>query len=252
MKCYRHLSDVDRLERSIGTLGGGNHFIEIDVDEEGSKYLVIHTGSRNLGHQVANYYQNLAYEKLYEEYHKSPPIPKDLCYLTDKEREDYLHDMKICAEFARLNRKLIGAKILAHLGVKEEVPSFETVHNYIDLESNIIRKGAISARKGEKVLIPLNMRDGCIVALGKGNADWNYSAPHGAGRILSRRQAKKTLSLEEFKDEMDGIYTTSVSKATLDEAPMVYKPMEEIIKNTRDTIEILKIIKPIYNFKAKE
>ncbi len=252
MKCYRHLSDVDRLERSIGTLGGGNHFIEIDVDEEGSKYLVIHTGSRNLGHQVANYYQNLAYEKLHEEYHKSPPIPKDLCYLTDKEREDYLHDMKICAEFARLNRKLIGAKILAHLGVKEEVPSFETVHNYIDLESNIIRKGAISARKGEKVLIPLNMRDGCIVALGKGNADWNYSAPHGAGRILSRRQAKKTLSLEEFKDEMEGIYTTSVSKATLDEAPMVYKPMEEIIKNTRDTIEILKIIKPIYNFKAKE
>lgn len=289
LKCYRELRDTKRLERSIGTLGGGNHFIEVDVAEDGYKYLVIHTGSRNLGKQVADYYQNLAFElmsgkdKLYEEQDRlikeyksagrkseiqsaiaelhrnfkavNPNIPKDLCYLEGKYREDYLHDMRICQKFAYINRVMIAQIICNHMGwgVDADMPDyFECIHNYIDHDSNIVRKGAISAKYGEKVLIPINMRDGCIIGTGKGNEDWNCSAPHGAGRVMSRTKAKELVSLEEFEKAMDGIYTTSVNTSTIDESPMAYKTMDEIIGNIKDTVEIVDIIKPIYNFKANE
>ena len=285
LKCYRNLKDTRRFERSIGTLGGGNHFIEIDEDGNGEKYLVIHTGSRNLGKQVADYYQNLAVElmqgkdELYskqeqliaeykaagrrseiqgaiKELHKSwqargLDIPKELCYLTGKYRDDYLHDMRICQEYAKLNRWSIATTILAYMGWVR-MDYFETIHNYIEFESNMVRKGAISAKAGEKVLIPINMRDGCIIGIGKGNEDWNCSAPHGAGRIMSRYKAREVVSLDEFKEAMDGIFTTSVSAETIDEAPMVYKSMDEIIENIQDTVDILEIIKPVYNFKASE
>lgn len=285
LRCFRELKDTKRLERSIGTLGGGNHFIEIDTDEDGYKYLVIHTGSRNLGKQVAEYYQHLAIEimqgkdKLYEmqekliadykaqgkrkeiekaikELHRNfnpnpLGIPKELCYLTGKYREDYLHDMQICQKFAVENRKEIANAIIDEMGFKEGI-RFETIHNYIEFGSNMVRKGAISAKAGEMVLIPINMRDGCILGMGKGNEDWNYSAPHGAGRIMSRNKAKETVSLEEFEKSMQGIFTTSVNQSTIDESPMVYKPIDEIVKNIEDTVEIIRIIKPIYNFKASE
>ncbi len=289
LKCYRELRDTKRLERSIGTLGGGNHFIEIDVDEDNNKYLIIHTGSRNLGKQVAEYYQELAnqlcnyniaeyndkkqnlikeykeqgrkqeiqsaLEELKKEYQiNKNKIPKDLAYLEGQYRDDYLHDMKICQMFATMNRKLIAniiiENVLGYMYSLEDEIYFETIHNYISFEDNIVRKGAISAKKDERVLIPMNMRDGCIIAVGKGNDDWNQSAPHGAGRIMSRMRAKEELDLEDYKKSMQGIYSTSVNSQTLDEAPMVYKPMEEIIKNIGDTVEIEKIIKPIYNFKA--
>ena len=285
LHCYRELRDTRRLERSIGTLGGGNHFIEVDVDDDGNKYLVIHSGSRNLGKQVAEYYQNLAVElmqgkdKLYEQqkqliaeykaagrkaeiekavkelHRKFNPnplnIPKDLCYLTGEYREMYLHDMRICQEFAVANRKEIARIITEKMGF-EMIDSFETIHNYIEFESNIVRKGAISAKEYEPVLIPINMRDGCILGVGKGNEDWNYSAPHGAGRLMSRSQAKEMIDLDDFKKSMDNIYTTCVNMATIDESPMAYKPIEDIINNIGDTVEIVKIIKPIYNFKACE
>lgn len=298
LKCYRELKDTKRLERSIGTLGGGNHFIEIDIDENNNKYLVIHTGSRNLGKQVAEYYQELANQlcnynideykekqqelikkykeqgrkqeiqsalmKLKEEYkidHKK--IPKDLAYLEGQYREDYLHDMKICQEFAILNRKTIANIILKNIMYYQDGEEplncwdlkddyFETIHNYISFEDNIVRKGAISAKKDEMVLIPMNMRDGCIIGVGKGNDDWNQSAPHGAGRIMSRMKAKETFNLDEYKESMKDIYTTSVNEDTIDEAPFVYKPMQEIIDNISDTVDIIKIIKPIYNFKASD
>ena len=315
LKCYRELKDTKRLERSIGTLGGGNHFIEIDIDEDNNKYLVIHTGSRNLGKQVAEYYQELANQlcnynigeykekqqelikkykeqgrrqeiqsaliELKEEYktdHKK--IPKDLAYLEGQYREDYLHDMKICQEFAKDNRLCIAKQILCNyfqlpyyegyksVRLRKKAMStcdwytqdmierdfwyFETIHNYISFEDNIVRKGAISAKKGEKVLIPMNMRDGCIIGVGKGNDDWNQSAPHGAGRIMSRMKAKETFNLDEYKESMKDIYTTSVNEDTIDEAPFVYKPMQEIIDNIGDTVDIIKIIKPIYNFKASD
>lgn len=289
LHCYRELSDTKRIERSIGTLGGGNHFIEVDIDDDGNKYLIIHTGSRNLGKQVAEYYQNLAIEtmqgkdKLCEaqdkliikykelgEHNKIEKaimelkrkfasntlcIPKELCYLTGKYRERYLHDMKICQEYATANRNVIAGIIikqmeLEHLWDWRKV--FTTVHNYIDHDSNIVRKGAISAKKDELLLIPINMRDGCIIGRGKGNDDWNQSAPHGAGRLMSRTKAKSSLNLEDFKETMEGIYTTSINQSTLDEAPMAYKPMDEIINNIKDTVDIVKIIKPIYNFKASE
>mgnify|MGYP002764108353 FL=1 len=293
--CLRELKDTKKFNRAIGTLGGGNHFIEIDVDDENNKYLVIHTGSRNMGKQVADYYQNLAIElcsgkeemykkkeeiiknykeqgrkleiqqalnKLEKEYKNNKTnLPNDLCYLQGKHREMYLHDMKICQEYASLNRLQIAKEILMNYFQLTYVPEidyppimnnrFETIHNYISFEDNIVRKGAISAKKDEKVLIPINMRDGSIIALGKGNKDWNQSAPHGAGRIMSRMKAKKTLELERFKKAMEGIYTTSVVEETIDEAPFVYKSMQEIIENIQDTVEIKKIIKPIYNFKAK-
>ena len=292
--CLRELKETKKFNRAIGTLGGGNHFIEIDKDDENNKYLVIHTGSRNLGKQVADYYQNLAIElcsgkeemfkrkkeiissykeqgrkteiqkalkELEKEYkHLKPDIPNELCYLTGKYREMYLHDMKICQEYASLNRFYIALVILVNYFGLTYVPdmyppimykNFETVHNYISFEDNIVRKGAIRANKGERVIIPINMRDGSIIAVGKGNKDWNNSAPHGAGRLMSRRKAKETFKLEEFKKSMADIYSTSVLEETIDEAPFAYKPMQEIIDNIRDTVEIEKIIKPIYNFKAK-
>lgn len=285
LKCYRSLKDTKRLERSVGTLGGGNHFIEVDTDDIGLKYLIIHSGSRNLGKQVAEYYQKLAVEimqgkdKLYElqekliaeyksqgrkseiekaikeihrKFNPNPlGIPKELCYFTGKYREEYLHDMEICQKFAAENRKQMANSIIDEMGL-HEIGRFETIHNYIEFGSNIVRKGAISSKAGEMLLIPINMRDGCILGVGKGNFEWNYSAPHGAGRIMSRSKAKETVSMEDYRKSMEGIYTTSVNQATIDESPMVYKPMEEIIDNIKDTVEVLKIIKPLYNFKANE
>lgn len=285
--CYRMLRNSKRIERSIGTLGGGNHFIEIDKDKNDNKYLIIHSGSRNLGTQVAEYYQKLAVDlcsgkedyfikrdelidtfkkegrrkeiqkelkKLKEKYNSMfPTYPKELCFLSGKYREEYLHDMNICQEYAVLNRNTIADIILKRMFNKSlsDYESFNTTHNYINFKDNIIRKGSVSAYKGEKLLIPINMRDGSLICIGKGNENWNYSAPHGAGRLMSRTKAKEVLNLEEFKDSMKGIYTSSVSENTLDEAPMVYKPMKEIIDNIQETVEILEIIKPIYNFKAQ-
>lgn len=285
LKCYRELKDTKRLERSIGTLGGGNHFIEIDQDANGCKYLIIHSGSRNLGKQVAEYYQNLAIElmqgkdKLYEmqekliadykaqgrkteiqkaikelhrKFNPNPlNIPKELCYLTGKYRDDYLHDMKICQQFAIVNRNAM-ANIIIDAMDWISLDGFETIHNYIDMESNIVRKGAISAKEGERLLIPINMRDGCIIGIGKGNEDWNCSAPHGAGRLMSRSKAKESISLDDFQESMQGIYTTSVNQSTIDESPMAYKSIDDIVNNIADTVSILDIIKPIYNFKASE
>lgn len=247
--CYRELRDTKRMERSIGTLGSGNHFIEVNVDSKENKYLVIHTGSRNLGHQVATFYQKLAIKLSSSGKSK---YPKDLSYLTGKYKEEYLHDMKICQEYAGLNRETIANIILDKMFGKKlsDFSHFHTVHNYINFKDNIIRKGAVSAYEGEKLLIPINMRDGSILAVGKGNPDWNYSAPHGAGRLMSRRKAKESLDLNEFKAEMKDIYSTSVGKSTLDEAPMAYKPIDEIIGNIKDTVDIIEVIKPIYNFKA--
>lgn len=252
LHCLRELKEINKFNKAIGTLGGGNHFIEIDEDDEGNKYLVIHTGSRNLGKQVADYYQDLAIQLCSgkEEMFK-PNLPKELCYLEGKYRERYLHDMKICQEYASLNRSHIAREILRNLNIDIDIPHFETIHNYISFEDNIVRKGAISAKKGERVLIPINMRDGSIIVIGKGNDDWNQSAPHGAGRIMSRTEAKETFKLKEFKESMKNVYTTSVVEETIDEAPFVYKPMQEIIDNIKDTVEIERIIKPIYNFKAK-
>lgn len=285
--CHKELKNKDEwLEKSLCSLGGGNHFIEIDVDEDNNKYLVIHTGSRNLGKQVAELYQEKAikycsYEKEMKEerekiikeykdqgkekeiqqslievnkkYEGKTKLPKDMCYLEGKLREDYLHDMKICQEFASKNRELIATKIINKLGLYLFIENhFETIHNYIDFEDNIIRKGSIKADKGKQVIIPMNMRDGCIIGIGKGNDDWNCSAPHGAGRIMSRMKAKMELSLTDFKESMKDVYTTSVCDETLDESPMVYKPMQEIIDNIKDTVDVIKIIKPIYNFKAKD
>jgi len=285
LKCYRELKDMKRIERSIGTLGGGNHFIEVDVDDTGNKYLVIHTGSRNLGKQVAEHYQNLAYallcgkdklldaqEKLISEYkatgrrgelsqaikelhtnhtmHKSD-VPKEFAYLTGRYKDEYLHDMAICQEYAVLNRATIGNITLGKMGITA-TNSFETIHNYIDLESNIIRKGAINSDAGKRLLIPLNMRDGCIIGIGKGNPDWNNSAPHGAGRIMSRMKAKASFTVTEYQASMVGIFSTSINKNTLDELPMAYKDASDILDVIGDTIEIENIVKPIYNFKACE
>jgi len=284
--CYRELKDSKRIERSIGTLGGGNHFIEVDVDENNHSYLVIHTGSRNLGKQVAQYYQNLAYdlmagkdellfkqEQLISDYKKQGrkdelqeaikelrknfiakevQLPKELCYLSGKYREQYLHDMAICQEYATLNRQMIAKIILKQLldMSLEEFDYFETIHNYIDHDENIMRKGAVSAKLNEKILIPINMRDGSLICLGKGNEEWNQSAPHGAGRLYSRQKAKELFSLNEFEDQMQGIYSTSINQHTLDECPMAYKSMDDIVNNIGETATIIQVIKPIYNFKA--
>lgn len=292
--CLRDLKETNKFNKAIGTLGGGNHFIEIDIDEDNNKYLVIHTGSRNLGKQVAEYYQNLAIElcsgkeemfkrkeeiiktykeqgrkveiqkalkELEKEYKDSKPdLPNELCYLEGKYRETYLHDMEICQVYASLNRLQIAKMILTNYFELTYIPemyppimsdSFETIHNYISFKDNIVRKGAIRANEGERVIIPINMRDGSIIAVGQGNADWNNSAPHGAGRLMSRMKAKETFNLEEFKDSMKDIFSTSVTEETIDEAPFCYKPMQEIINNIQDTVKIEKTIKPIYNFKAK-
>ena len=283
LKCYRELKDARRLVRSLGTLGGGNHFIEIDEAKDGTKYLVIHSGSRNLGKQVAEFYQKLAI-KLYkgydqflekrdelirtykeegraseiqaalkelrwEVYKAEDPMPDDLCYLSGKFLEDYLHDVEICQAFAKRNRELM-AEILCEKAGLTPGESFHTIHNYIDTDEMILRKGSIAAHKGEKVLIPINMRDGSVIAIGKGNPEWNYSAPHGAGRLMSRTKAKDTLSMEDYKKAMEGIYTTSVNENTLDEAPMAYKSLEDIIDVITESVDVVEVIKPVYNFKA--
>lgn len=283
LRCYRALQNTKRLERSLGTLGGGNHFIEIDKDTDGTCYLIIHSGSRNLGKQVAQIYQQLAIdlhsgkedyfirrdeiirtykaagrrkeiqtalENLESEYDaKIPDVPADLCWLYGKFLEDYLHDIEICQKFACRNREKIAEIILERTGMSS-VDTFHTIHNYIDTQKMILRKGAISAYAGEKVLIPINMKDGSIIAVGKGNPEWNYSAPHGAGRVMSRAMAKNTLSLEAYKDSMEGIYTTSVNEGTIDEAPMAYKSLDDIMDAVQDAVDIVTVIRPVYNFKA--
>ena len=281
LRCYRGLKDAKRLERSLGTLGGGNHFIEIDQAADGTKYLVIHSGSRNLGKQVAEFYQRLAIDlnKGKEEYFakrdaliaeykaagrrneiqdalkalkwesREATIPEDLCFVYGQYLEDYLYDVEICQRFARRSRELMAEIILQRLGI-EAIDAFHTIHNYIDTDEMILRKGAIAAHKGEKVLIPINMRDGSVLAIGKGNPDWNYSAPHGAGRIMSRTAAKERLDLDEYRREMEGIYTTSVNEATLDEAPMAYKSLSDIIDVISESVDVIEVLKPIYNFKA--
>jgi tRNA-splicing ligase RtcB len=273
--CKKHVN-LERATLSIGTLGGGNHFIEVNKDRDDKLYLVVHSGSRHLGKQVAEYYQELGHKELtdinkmkakiakklkaegrekeiQDEIQKISPvkIPKQLAYVQGESYHNYLHDMKIVQQYAVYNRKAIVDEIINRLGLEIE-EQFTTIHNYIDLDSMILRKGAISARKGEKVLIPINMRDGSLICVGKGNKDWNYSAPHGAGRLMSRRKAKATISLGEFKKSMEGIYTTTVNRSTLDECALAYKPMDEIINNIQDTVEIVDIIKPVYNFKASE
>ena len=281
LRCYRSLKETRWLERSIGTLGGGNHFIEVDEAADGTKYLIIHSGSRNLGKQVADIYQQLAIDlnKGIEDYliqrdeiirtykeqgrrqeiqaalkqiaweKREATIPEDLCYLYGTYLEDYLHDVEICQRFAKRNRELMAEILMEKAGLTG-TDAFHTIHNYIDTDEMILRKGAIAAHKGEKVLIPINMRDGSVLAVGKGNPDWNYSAPHGAGRLMSRTKAKEALSLEEYKETMSGIYTTSVCEATLDEAPMAYKRLEDIIDVIRESVDVIDVMKPIYNFKA--
>jgi RNA-splicing ligase RtcB len=285
LRCFRSLKDTKRLERSLGTLGGGNHFIEIDVDDDGNKYLVIHSGSRNLGTQVAKIYQDLAVDlnrgkedyfrqreeiirtykdtgrrneiqselKKLEKSYKTGPLtmPKDLCYLYGTFMADYLHDLSICQQFARRNREKMAEILLEKMNLRA-VDAFRTIHNYIDVDEGILRKGAVSAKAGEKLLIPINMRDGSLLCVGKGNPDWNCSAPHGAGRILSRSMAFERLTMAEYEAEMAGIYSTCVTAGTLDESPMAYKKMDDIVSNIGPTADIVAIIRPIYNFKAAE
>jgi len=282
--CYRELKETRRIEKSLGTLGGGNHFIEIDRASDGIFYLVIHTGSRNLGKQVAEIYQGLAIDlakgkdkffaqkeeiiavykslgrkkeiqsklkELEKEYRgKQANMPEDLCFVYGKYFHQYLHDMELCQTFARRNRELIAKILLGKAGLTGG-DAFHTTHNYIDVEDLIIRKGAIAAHKGERVLIPINMRDGSVLAVGKGNANWNFSAPHGAGRIMSRGDAKIKLSMDDYKNSMAGIYTTSISEGTLDESPQAYKTLDDILDVIGDTVEIIDVMKPVYNFKAE-
>ncbi len=283
LACYRELKDTKRLVRSLGTLGGGNHFIEIDVGADGTKYLVIHSGSRNLGKQVAEHYQQLAVNldrgyadylekrdeiiRTYKEqgrkteiqaalkqlhwkvYESEPSMPEDLCYLYGKYLEDYLHDVEICQAFAKRNREKMAEILLERTGMTG-TDRFHTIHNYINTKEMILRKGAIAAHDGERVLIPINMRDGSILATGRGNPEWNYSAPHGAGRVMSRKQASDSLTMEEYRESMKGIYSTSINEHTLDEAPMAYKSLEDIIGVVRESVDVIEILKPIYNFKA--
>ncbi len=277
--CYKEINML-RAEKSLGTLGGGNHFIEADKDEEGNIYIVIHSGSRHLGLEVANYYQREGYRQLNgsskadidaliqqlkaegrdKEIQKSVAalknvkrthIPKDMAYVQGDLFDKYIHDMKIIQEFAMLNRKAMMDEIIRGMKL-HVVDQFTTIHNYIDIEAMILRKGAVSAKKGEQLLIPINMRDGSLICVGKGNDEWNCSAPHGAGRLMSRSKARQSFTVSSFKSEMEGIYTTSVGKQTLDECPMAYKSMDDIVNNIGDTVEIETIIKPIYNFKAGE
>lgn len=284
LRCYRELKYSDRIYKSAGSLGGGNHFIELDHDDNGWTYLVIHTGSRNLGKQVAEIYQTKAIKhmtegadeleetikRIIEEYKATgrhseiqnvikqmrktcreadPSLPRDLCYVEGQGREDYLHDMRLCQRWAILNRKLISLELMKFFPDAEVVEEFESVHNYIS-DDNIIRKGAISAADGERCIIPMNMRDGSLICTGKGNPDWNCSAPHGAGRVMSRAKAYQEIKMEDFEASMAGIYSESVNDYTRDESPMVYKPAEEIIANIGPTVNIDTIIRPIFNFKA--
>lgn len=282
--CELTHTEANRQLRSLGTLGGGNHFIEINANAEDDKFLVIHTGSRNFGLQVAEYYQKramhycerikkrlklerdqalkkirkqknkaleaeiqMAFEKTMEPYH----VSNQLAFLEGEDRDAYLRDMKFAQQYASLNRIIIARKLCGFLECDfESQMHFETVHNYINFDDHMIRKGAVSAQKGEKLIIPINMRDGSILAVGKGNPDYNYSAPHGAGRLLSRKRALERLSLTDFQNEMKGIYSSSVTEKTLDESPMAYKPIHMILKHIEETVEVIEIIKPLYNFKA--
>ncbi len=273
LKCYKNLDNVERIRKSIGTLGGGNHFIEINRSENGGLYLVVHSGSRNLGKQVAEYYQKKAYGA-FKVYNKNIEteldiikkgkqdgevleritelnarlVKKNLAYCEGSLLEEYLHDMEFVQRFAYENRKLISHRIGSRFGFKV-VREFVTIHNYIDLDSMILRKGAVSAKRGELLLIPINMRDGSILAMGKGNLDWNYSAPHGAGRLMSRKVAKNTIDIKEFKESMKGIHSQSVCRKTLDEAPQAYKSMDSIVDNIDETVEIVDMLKPLFNYK---
>ena len=238
--------NLSRAELSIGTLGGGNHFIEADRDDNGDLYIVIHSGSRHLGLEICEFYQKAAVKALES---RGIHIPRALAYVEGELLEQYLHDMRIAQNFADLNRKAMMDVIIKGMGL-HVVEQFTTIHNYIDVEHGILRKGAVSAREGEKLLIPINMRDGSLICTGKGNPDWNFSAPHGAGRLMSRGDAKQTFTVSEYKKQMEGIYTTSVGRGTLDECPMAYKRIEDIVDNIHPTAEIQSIIKPIYNFKA--
>ncbi len=239
--------NISRILRSIGSLGGGNHFIEVNEDDKGDKYLVIHSGSRNFGYRIADYHQKKAVGICAS---KGVKVEKSLAYLQGESKSEYMNDMTLAQEYASRNRQAILKKIMHVFLHIDPIQSFETIHNYIHPEDNIIRKGAISAYTNEKILIPLNMRDGSVLATGKGNPEWNYSAPHGAGRILSRTAAKSTLSMEKFKREMKGVFSTSVRKDTLDESPMAYKDKSVILDASGESIEIIDVIKPIYNFKA--
>jgi len=296
MHCFEYLSYNNQIKNGVGTLGGGNHFIEIDVDKEGNKYLVIHSGSRNLGNQVAKIYtkraidychggkvtnderksliEELKAQGRYKEIEKTlkeakriakdKEIEKDLCYLEGKDKKEYLEDIKVCYKYAHMSRqkmalaivkgifgnaKVINDKFLVN---DEELYSFETLHNYIDIENNVIRKGAISAKKDEIILIPINMRDGSLICKGLGNEEWNCSAPHGAGRLMSRKKAREVIDMEEYKNSMKDIYSSTVAVSTLDEAPQAYKPIEEIKECIKPTVEILEQVTPIYNYKATE
>lgn len=285
LRCYRSLRDAKRLERSLGTLGGGNHFIEIDRASDGSLYLVIHSGSRNLGKQVAEIYQQLAIdlhmgkedyfrqrEEIIRTYkaegrrgeiqgalkdlkrdydEQALNVPEDICWLYGSFLDDYLHDVEICQSFARRSRERMAEIILERTGMSA-LEAFHTIHNYIDTREMILRKGAIAAHAGEKVLIPINMRDGSVIAVGRGNPEWNYSAPHGAGRVMSRTKAKNSLDMEAYRAAMEGIYTTSVSEETIDEAPMAYKSLEDIIDVIRESVDVIDVMKPVYNFKASD
>lgn len=287
--------DVDKAFKSLSSLGGGNHFLEIDRDSRGNLWLVVHTGSRHLGIEVCEYYQNRAYEKLQEsakggslkqlinstiselktahrekeiskqiekikadyERENNTKVPRELAYLTEQDFDDYIHDMQLTQQHAAINRKCIADTIITKMDLHPvskdccyDEDYFDTIHNYIDCDNMILRKGSVSAKLGEWLIIPMNMRDGSLICIGKGNPDWNYSAPHGAGRIMSRSQAKDRVNLDDFEESMKGIYSTSVCESTIDESPFVYKPMQEIIDNIKDTVEIIDIIKPIYNFKA--
>lgn len=287
--------DVDKAFKSLSSLGGGNHFIEIDRDSRGNLWLVVHTGSRHLGIEVCEYYQNRAYEKLQEsakggslkqlinstiselktahrekeinkqiekikadyERENNTKVPRELAYLTGQDFDDYIHDMQLTQQHAAINRKCIADTIITKMDLHPvskdccyDEDYFDTIHNYIDCDNMILRKGSVSAELGERLIIPMNMRDGSLICIGKGNPDWNYSAPHGAGRIMSRSQAKDKVNLDDFEESMKGIYSTSVCESTIDESPFVYKPMQEIMDNIKDTVEIVDIIKPIYNFKA--
>ena len=247
LRCAKHVN-MYRAALSVGTLGGGNHFIELGQDEEGSKYLLVHSGSRSLGKQVCEFYQNAAAESLER---KGKGADRFLAYLEGKLLEDYLHDMAIVQDYADLNRRAIVKELEKRKKLKIQ-NRFTTVHNYIDFNTMILRKGAISAQKGEMVLIPMNMRDGSLICVGKGNEDWNFSAPHGAGRRMNRADVKYNFTVHQFKAAMEGVYSTTINASTLDESPFVYKPPEEIIANIGDTVEIVKTLKPIYNFKAAE
>ena len=286
--CYDNLRKQSEFGKAIGSLGSGNHYIELNEGGNGKHYLVIHSGSRNLGKQVAEYYQNEAvsywknggmdyqeqrnkiisdlkeqkrgydipnalatHEKLFKA--ANPIYPANLCFLVGEKKQNYLEDMKICQSYASLNRFTMAKRILQSMNA--DISSrdfFETIHNYVNFDDGIMRKGAVSARAGEKLIIPMNMRDGSLLCIGKGNADWNFSAPHGAGRVMSRGEAKRNITMDEYRGTMNDVFTSSINESTLDEAPQAYKPMEEIIANIEPTVEILEQIKPIYNFKSSD